>query len=68
MGYLTGQFVGQTKKSCQVYLSQQCVSARWAGCPFTRSEGDLCAELSGHMAKMPFLLIGNRALEDDDVS
>lgn len=48
MGYLTGQFVEQTKKSCQVYLSQQCVSARWAGCPIIRSEENLCADVWAH--------------------
>lgn len=52
----------------QVYLSQQYMGAWWAGCPFTRKEEDRYGELSGHMAKMPFLLTGNCPLEDNDVS
>lgn len=56
------------KKSCRVYHSQQYVGALWAGCPFTRREENLFTELSGHVANMPALLMGNCTLEDDDIS
>lgn len=44
------------------------MGALWANCPFTRREEDLSSELSGHTANVPFLLMGNCTLEDNNLN